>query len=242
MENNNVKELLGAVNDLEEKFNDFTEVLKNFAENYNANTDAKPTMKLEDLIVKRTIEMKTSEYQEGDIISFELTDGEKVEAIAVKEESDGMVFILSDCLKDEYEMFEDVDCIDRDKICYEESDLRKKLNGKILDRFPDYIKSKLKPMQIGNTDKFDLLRIPTEKEIFGKNEYGKDEGNVEQFEIMKLRKNRIASEGLNGTYQWYWLQNKVESSASLFARVDGSGASSCRGASRSGGVRPLFKI
>lgn len=239
---NNIKELLGAVNDLGEKFNDFTEVLKNFAENYNANTDAKSTMKLEDLIVKRTIEMKTSEYQEGDIISFELIDGEKVEAIAVKEESDGMVFILSDCLKDEYEMFEDVDCIDRDKICYEESDLRKKINGEILDRFPDYIKSKLKPMQIGNTDEFDLLRIPTENEIFGKNEYGEDEWNIEQFEVMKLRKNRIASEGLNGTYQWYWLQNKVKASALYFALVGHDGLSDYGSASTGRGVRPLFKI
>ena len=186
--------------------------------------------------------MKTSEYQEGDIISFELTDGEKVEAIAVKEESDGMVFILSDCLKDNYRMFEGVDCIDRDKICYEKSDLRKKLNGEILDRFPDYIKNKLKPMQIGNTDEFDLLRIPTEKEIFGKNEYGEDEGNIEQFEVMKLRKNRISSKGLNGTHQWYWLQNKVKGSATGFAIVLSYGFFDCYGASYGSGVRLLFKI
>ncbi len=43
----------------------------------------------------------------------------------------------------------------------------------------------------------DMVSIPTEKEIFGVNEYGEEESaNVEQFAIMKQRRNRVALPGL----------------------------------------------
>ena len=55
-------------------------------------------------------------------------------------------------------------------------------------------------------DNGDLLRIPTEYEIFGENEYGEQEPDwVEQFEYTKKRRGRIALAGLNGGLQYYWL-------------------------------------
>ena len=88
-----------------------------------------------------------------------------------------------------------------------------------------------------------LLRLPTEKEIFGKNVYGKDEGDaVYQWEPMKERRYRIAFQGKNGAWEWYWLANQVDGSAARFALVNGAGFADYVCASHAGGVRPAFKI
>lgn len=49
--------------------------------------------------VKRTEEVDVQQFRVGDIIHFELSDGEKVEMLAVKEEDEGMIFCSSDCLE-----------------------------------------------------------------------------------------------------------------------------------------------
>jgi len=93
-------------------------------------------------------------------------------------------------------------------------------------------------------DNGDMLRIPTEREIFGENKYGEEEPDtVRQFEAMKKRRNRIAFQGLNGDWEWYWLQNKVRSvrSATNACNVNDGGDAFASGASYSYGVRPLFK-
>lgn len=174
--------------------------------------------------VMRTVKMSVDHYEVGDIIKFKLNNGEKVEALAVKAEDGAMVFCLYDCLQQEYTMNEL---------------LNGALNGSILDLFPQKIKSKMIAFDNGN-----LLRLPTEKEIIGENEYAyeKELDDVEQFKPMKLRRNRLASQGKNGCYEWYWLENKASVSAALFALVDASGGSDYDIASYSGGVRPLFKI
>lgn len=174
-------------------------------------------------------------YMVGDVIAFTLTDGEEVEALAVKQEQDGMIFCLVDCLNQEYSMNEE----DSNRGGYEATDLRVKLNGEILDRFPVEIREKMIAFANG-----DYLRLPTEKEIFGCNEYGKAEpDDVTQWESMKQRKNRIAFQG-KGTdrWEWYWLQNQHKRSAALFAFVLGDGSADCYDASTSYGVRPAFKI
>ena len=63
-----------------------------------------------------------------------------------------------------------------------------------------------------------------------------------QWEPMKLRRNRIAFQGMNGSWEWYWLANKVKGSAASFASVAGAGDAYCDTASNSLGVRPAFKI
>ena len=88
-----------------------------------------------------------------------------------------------------------------------------------------------------------LLRIPTEYEIFGENEYGEQEPDwVEQFEYTKKRRGRIALAGLNGGLQYYWLQNKRVRSAAYFALVSTYGFATSTNASYSVGVRPLYRI
>ena len=126
------------------------------------------------MMVKRSEMVETTNYNVEDIISFELADGEKVEAMAMKQEADGMIFMLVDCLKDE-------ECMNEDE-------------------------------------------------------------SVEQFAPMKLRRNRIAFQGHNGNWEWYWLANKHKRSASNFAFVTYGGNAYCHNASGAGGVRPAFKI
>lgn len=89
-----------------------------------------------------------------------------------------------------------------------------------------------------------MLRIPTEREIFGENPYGKDEPvSVRRFYGMENRRERIAFQGSEtGTWEWYWLQNKVEDSASAFASVRYYGRAAFYYASPSLGVRPVFLL
>ena len=174
-------------------------------------------------------------YRLGDVISFSLIDGEEVEAMAVKQEQNGMIFVLVDCLRKEYSM----NRTSSNRGGYKSCLLRKALSTEILDRFPAEIRDKMVAFENG-----DLLRLPTEREIFGYNHYGKDEPeDVEQWEPMKDRRNRIALQGSKpGTWEWYWLQNKVEGSAAFFARVGSSGYATYYDASAASGVRPAFKI
>ena len=88
----------------------------------------------------------------------------------------------------------------------------------------------------------DLLRLLTEGEVFGKNEYGEPD-SYEQLVPMKRRKNRIAFKG-TGTdeWEWYWLQNKRKDSATYFACVIRVGNAAYANAGNSFGIRPAFKI
>lgn len=190
--------------------------------------------------VYRTSEvLAVGRYEVGDIVSYTMEDGEEVEAIAVKEEFDKqgnlcMVFMLLDCLKEECRMNRD----DTNDGGYEESHLRDQLATKYLEKFPAALRLNMVPFENG-----DLLRIPTEREIFGRNIYGEEEPNtVEQFEPMKKRRNRMAFDGLNGETQAYWLQNKRVGSATNFCSVYYGGFANYDGASGSYGVRPLYRI
>ena len=183
--------------------------------------------------VVRKIKLKKAEkLNPGDVISFELENGEKVRARAVKREKNGMLFCMVDCLKQEEQMNNG----DTNKGGYEASDLRKKLNSEILNRFPAEIRDRMKPMENG-----DLLRIPTEREIFGENKYG-DSDNTEQWPCMKQVRNRIALLGDNGSLSWYWLQNRSEISASFSCGVNCHGDAYASIASDSLGVRLVFLL
>lgn len=173
-------------------------------------------------------------YEVEDVIAFKLTDGEKVQAMVVQQENDGMLFCLVDCLADDYSMND----MNTNEGGYEGSDLRKKLNTEIIARFPADIKAMMVPFGNG-----DYLRLPTEKEIFGEHYYGGYESPyVQQWKPMKQRRNRIASQGKNGGWEWYWLQNKCRDSAAIFANVNRDGFASYSDASFSYGVRLVFKL
>ena len=105
--------------------------------------------------VMRNMTIDTELFELGDIISFTLTTGEKVKAKAIRETPNGMLFITVDCLKDEQKMFENPGRAE--KVDYEHSDLRKKLNGEIFESFPEEIKGRMVGMRVGQTNCFDML-------------------------------------------------------------------------------------
>lgn len=185
--------------------------------------------------VKRIRSVDVDTFKVGDIIEVKLTDGVKVEAMAVKQEKDGMIFCLVDCFPNEYPMND----TRTNEGGYEQSNLRKKLNGEILNLFPAELKAVMTPSENG-----DFLRIPTEREIFGENRYGEYESpNVKQWKPMKKRRNRMEFDCTkNENLQWYWLMNKVRESATGFSGVSCSGCADGNSASSSFGVRPVFKI
>lgn len=184
----------------------------------------------------RTIETAAENgYKVGDVIGFTLNDGEEVEALAVKQDDDGMIFYFVDALKKEYRM----NRTNSNRGGYKSCELRKNLNGEILDRFPAEIREKMVAFDNG-----DFLRLATEREMFGENIYGEQEDDsVQQWEPMKDRRNRIGFQGnKTGIWEWCWLQNKTEDYAASFCRVDYAGGAGSRNASGAGGVRPAFKI
>ena len=112
----------------------------------------------------------------GDVLRFDMTDGPAA-AMAVKQEEDGMIFCFVDCLADEHRLHKPGNYPG-----WEGCELRGILNGEILDRFPAELREHMAPFENG-----DLLRIPTEMEMFGENEYGEEEEGVEQFEPIQDR-------------------------------------------------------
>ena len=182
--------------------------------------------------VKRTVKVKKPErYEVGDIISFKLANGEKVEALAVKEENDNMLFCFVDCLEDEYHMNE----TNTTEGGFEKSNLNTYLNEKIIRLFPEKIKKNMIAFENGK-----YLRIPTEREIFGEAKYGDEPDSVEQWKPMKRRKNRIACLGKNGQLDWYWLS--AVASSEYFCLCNSVGYANCSSASCTNGVRPVFLL
>lgn len=184
--------------------------------------------------IKRQTEIETDKYQIGDVISFKLKNREKVQAMAVDQKDGKTVFCFVDCLHQEYPMNQTDDTAEGG---YEKSLLRKILNRNILYLFPDEIREKMIPFENG-----DLLKIPSEVEIFGKNEFAKEpEEGAKQWEPMKDRRNRIAWQGSRtGIFEWYWLRDVVR--ASSFAYVNYVGNATATYASNSAGIRPAFQI
>ena len=194
------------------------------------------------MIIKRTIEIEAdpsiengNRFEIGDVIGFTLTDGEEVEAMAMKHEKDGTIFTLVDCIEDEQPMQRSGKDIMRDY-----------LNKDLYIRFPEEIRNMMLPFEHG-----DMLRLMTQKEVFGENYYEADEEDesVEQFEPMKKLRNRIAQQGKDGSkenYEWYWLANQTwlrdVASSTSFAGVSAGGNANYGSASNSLGVRPAFKI
>lgn len=182
----------------------------------------------------RNVTMEVERFEVGDVISYTLENGEQAYAMAMKQDGDNMIFCQVDYLEKEYSMNDR----NTNKGGYEASALRRYMNEDILELFPAEIRELMVPFANG-----DLLRIPTEKELFGKNEYGEAEPEeVTQWEPMKLRRNRIGFQGNNGAWEWGWLQNKAVASSTSFALCGSAGNAACGSASSSYGVRPTFQF
>lgn len=182
--------------------------------------------------VKRFVEQDVTDFNVGDIIEFTMSDGEYVQAMAVKKLNVGTLFCFVNCLTEKYSMNDS----NTNNGGYLSSKLRTIINSKVISDFPDEIKRYLVKFSNG-----DYLRIPTEKEIFGRNTYGKVESDdVEQWEPMKNCKNRPSFCGLEDRFEWYWCQNSRASHSDYFCIVNSYGSAYRGWASLVGGVRPVF--
>ena len=178
-------------------------------------------------------EEEESKLDVGDEISFVLKNGTAIRALAVKKETDGMLFCSSNCLPERISMSESGECDS-----YEESDVRAYLCEIVYPTLPENIKESLVPFENG-----DFLRIPTEKEIFGKNEFGEEEPeSVTQWESMKRVMNRVAGNSDDESTACYWLKNKSDNYSSVFAGASYDGSAAAYGVWGTYGVRPVFKI
>lgn len=172
----------------------------------------------------------------GEIISFELKDGEEVEAMAVKQDGDNMIFCLVDYLNKGYQM----NSTDTNEGGWEASELCQKLNSEILDKFPEDIRSRMVPFSNG-----DFLRIPMEKEMLGENKLGEIESeDVQQWEPMKIRRNRICFKGKDGFEDGgAWLQDPFSFGPLIgFVFATSNGLTHFNAATSFLGVRLVFQI
>lgn len=184
------------------------------------------------MIFKRTIETAVNlmtheitdadKFQVGDVIAFELNDGEEVGAMAMKVEADGTIFAFVDCIEGEYIR----------------EDAEEMLGRLYKELMPEDIRVLMKPMDDGS-----FMRFMTQDEVFGERIIKSNEKKREQFEPMLNRRNRIADIGFaSGEWGWYWLKDRGVASTAHFCLVSGHGIAGAHGASNSGGVRPAFKI
>ena len=124
---------------------------------------------------------------------------------------------------------------------YMASELRYQLNLHGHDQFPDEIYKMMQPVN----DEGDLLRLPFYGEMFGHDDWynsgAVEPDSCEQWPLMKERANRIA-ERKGESYEWGWLQNIRQGSATNFCYVHANGYAGYWGASASVGVRPAFLI
>lgn len=192
-----------------------------------------------DMTVIRRKKIQPVELLVGDIFDFSLSNGESVQAMAVKQDMDGMMFCFVDCLQVESQANKH-----SRRVGYEISFLREKLNSVIVNRFPNEIIERMVSFPNG-----DFLRLPTEKEIFGKNLLSEPENaHIQQWAPMKQQRNRIACKGKDGIgntgkgYETYWLQNTAQCSPDWFSVVSFDGDICCSNALYSRGIRPVFKL
>ena len=173
--------------------------------------------------VKRTVEMKTDQFEIGDQIKVRLPK-EKYTATAIQRRENGMLFLLDQYLDDPMPM----NAEGGTEGGYEGSNIRAALQAgeKLL---PKKLRKHMVPFENG-----DLLTILSIQEMFGCDEnFDKCEG---QIPWMKDRRNRIAFR--KGENEWGWLRGVV--SAPLFACVYYYGDAGYGSASTSLGVRPAF--
>jgi len=170
----------------------------------------------------------------GDKIPVSLLDGEKVEIVAIAECEQGVVCTFRDCLS----QYRPMNKTHSTEGGYLGSDMRRFLNEELVERFPVDIRSRLVEDKNG-----DYLRLFTEKEVFGYNEYAEENESdeVQQLEYFKDRHNRIAFDGIDGTPDWWWLANQA--SATHFCDCGTSGGAHYDGAGYAYYyVRPRFVI
>ena len=175
-------------------------------------------------------EFDLSSMKVGDKITVDLKDMGKFEATAHEVTDESVLFIFDDYIT-ERPMNESNTNVGG----YEESDLKKWIEGELFSKFPVELKARLVELTIPTVGQVISWDDEWDKEHF-------EADGDEQLPLMKLRKNRVAY--LNNECKWGWLRNatKKECSSASFALVAGFGNAHYANASISYGVRPEFRL
>lgn len=177
----------------------------------------------------------SDELEVGDEIHFELSSGEDVSALAIRDDGDTILFVFKDA-------YSEMHCMNEHNSNSEYDDMKKFLHY-IYNKFPDNIRDRV-------IDRFDgqFLRLLTVSEVFGKNDddytYTSYETYVEQIPYFTKPSNRTCCVNLcNDDHScWWWLVNSVRWSDVSFALVTGAGGPSYNCAWFKQGVRPAFSL
>lgn len=170
-----------------------------------------------------------SEWEKGDIIRFTLLTGERVEAQCQLVDDEGAVFCLTHCLDEEQPMNEE----NTNEGGWDESELRNYLNTKILEKFPEALFNRMKPIY-----KDDLLTLPSIEDIYGEWDFDRwepKEGTEPNWPLMKHRQYRC-----KGNY--WWVRSARYNVATNFCVVSTNGNAGNNSASYSNGLAPAFRI
>ncbi|MDE7329683.1 MAG: YgdI/YgdR family lipoprotein [Clostridia bacterium] len=181
-------------------------------------------------------------FMPGITKNITLKNGEQY-AVQVTDRKDGLMLSFKDLYGHEDGGGMPINSEEDYKRKYEDCDLRKWLNSEFLNLLPDDLVKHIVPAEIvsdGKTLK-DKIFIPSEIEVFGKDEYGRcREG--EQLELYADWHNRISGY-VDGQYgRWWWLRTKSKAGGSSFCGVYDCGYAGYNYVSDSLGVRPHFLI
>lgn len=124
---------------------------------------------------------------------------------------------------------------------YELSDLRVFFKTFAMNSMFDEVREFMVPFKKTG----DFLRIPTAEEMFGPEEIHNSVETLshkKQWPLMKDRLNRIGFRGEDQEISWYWLQNKIKESDTLFSSVNNLGYPYEAKASFTHGVRVVFRL
>lgn len=177
------------------------------------------------------VEKMSKTFSVGDTITIPLEGLGEFTATAQRVTDKGIIFMFDECISImpmNYENFNTGG--------YDSSYLCHWINTVLKDAFPDNIRNRITE-----------ISIPSYGQIFGHDELYEENiepDNDDQFELMKIRKNRIAD--FKNKCSGYWIRNIYlfifEPDIAVFTNVEDDGLASCRFASSPSGVRPVFAL
>ncbi len=182
----------------------------------------------------------------GTEIETELKNGEK--AVFVVAATDlycpgELIFMTKDCIGEDHVMNNGW----TNDGGWPDCEMRRYLNEELVKLLPDDLLEIISPKRTvqligGNRVSCkDILFLPSEYEVFGKEVFAKHNGEDKQFPYYSDQKNRISLDS-DGSTIWKWLASPCADSYSNFCFVYYGGNGNCYGASDPYGVAPGFVI
>jgi hypothetical protein len=187
----------------------------------------------------KSIQRPQEFFAKGDTKTVELYDGQSVvvELVAFNRDGTKMQFIMRDLLEFEYPMNQE----DTNKGGWKNSRMRNHYLKRIFQLLPKDLQDVIvsaKKIASGETT-HDLLWLPSETEVFGRNEYSSG-NDGEQYDCFKDTNNRIKRR--DGRKWYWWLRSPFSGYTSYFCYVSSDGFASYNSASNSLGVCLGFNL